>query len=341
MAEKQSAIVNWSQYLALRGVAGFIHCFSINQNLDTAGAMGSAVFHAIPSRRRRAIGNLRMAFPEWDDEQVHDVAERCFRHFFQLFIVDSMAVPRLITATTWTKYVKLGDIGNVLDYFRPGQPLILVTGHCGNWEVLGFFLSTLGHDFTALARPLDNPLVNKWVMELRESRGMRIVTKWGATNQLPEILKRGGRIGFIADQNAGDMGLFVPFFGRLASTYKSIGLMAMRYNVPIVVGIARRVAGKLEFILDVGDIINPADWSDVDDPLFYITARYSRGIEMMVRRNPEQYLWMHRRWKSRPKHELDGEPIPPRLIQKLESLPWMTDREMRRLVELTKTPPES
>lgn len=340
MARNQSAFVNWSQYLALRGVAGFIHCFSINQNLDTAGALGSAVYHAIPSRRRRAISNLRMAFPDWPDEKIHDVAEKCFRHFFQLFIVDSFAVPRLVTATTWPRYIRLGNIGSVLDYFRPGQPVILVTGHCGNWEVLGFFLSTLGHNFSALARPLDNPIINKWVMDLRESRGMRIITKWGATSQIPEILRSGGRIGFIADQNAGDMGMFVPFFGRLASTYKSIGLMAMRYNVPIVAGIARRKPGKLEFILDVEDIINPEDWAGNSDPLFYITARYCRAIEMMIRRTPEQYLWMHRRWKSRPKHEHDGEPIPPRLMHKLESLPWMTETEMRRIVELTKNPPE-
>lgn len=339
MARNQSALANWSQYLALRGVAGFIHCFSIPQNLDTAGAMGSAVFHLFPSRRKRAINNLRMAFPDWSDEQINRVAEDCFRHFFQLFIVDSMAVPRLITTTTWTSFIRLGNIGTVLDYFRPGEPLLLVTGHCGNWEVLGFFLSTLGYDFTALARPLDNPLLNKWVMDLRESRGMRIMTKWGATTQIPEIINRGGRVGFIADQNAGDMGLFVPFFGRLASTYKSIGLMAMRYKVPIVVGVARRVPGKLEFVLGVEDIINPEEWADSNDPLFYITARYCRGIEMMIRKAPDQYLWMHRRWKSRPGHEHDGKPIPPRLIRKLESLPWMTDGEMRRLVELTNNPP--
>src|SRR5262249_46506392 len=157
-------------------------------------------------------------------------------------------------------------------------------------------IAVMGFPMNALARPLDNRLINRWLLGVREARGLRILTKWGATPILQQILETGGRLGFIADQNAGDQGLFVPFFGRLASSYKSIGLLAMRYNVPIMVGAANRIGPNFEYQLLTGDIITPDDWARRDDPLFYITARYNRAIETLIRAAPEQYLWVHRRW---------------------------------------------
>ena len=140
------------------------------------------------------------------------------------------------------------------------------------------------------------------------------------------------QLGFIADQNAGEQGLFVPFFGRLASSYKSIGLLAMRHDVPIITGHARRLGPRLEYELSCTDAIMPQDWADQPDPLFYITARYNRAIEQMIRRAPEQYLWVHRRWKSRPRNERLGKPLSARMIAKLEQLPWMTTDELDLIV---------
>lgn len=333
VARPQSTIVAWSQYALLRSVAGFVHCFAVEQNLHTAAELGSMFLRVFPRRKQRAVENLRRSFPDWTDEQIEDVTERCVRHMFQLLLVDVLATPRLINSSTWPRYIRLGKIGNALDYFQPGRPLLLVTGHCGNWELVGYFLSILGYDMAALARPLDNTFINRWVMELREVRGMRILTKWGASSVLPRMMQRGERVGVIADQNAGVGGMFVPFFGRLASTYKSIGLLAMRYQVPILAGIARRVRDRLEYVLDVEDIIEPEHWADQPDPLFYITARYTRAIETVVRKSPEQYLWIHRRWRSRPRHERENKPFPDRLREQLRALPWMSDEQLQAIVD--------
>jgi KDO2-lipid IV(A) lauroyltransferase len=148
-----------------------------------------------------------------------------------------------------------------------------------------------------------------------------------------EVLREGGALGIIADQNAGDRGMFVPFFGKLASTYKSVGLLAMRQKVPIICGYAHRVGYDCQYEMGVEDIIEPDQWQNQPDPLFYITARYMRAIEMMVRKAPKQYLWMHRRWKSRPPHEHQGKPMGDSLRRNLESLPWMTPELMKRLEE--------
>jgi Kdo2-lipid IVA lauroyltransferase/acyltransferase len=130
-----------------------------------------------------------------------------------------------------------------------------------------------------------------------------VLGKKGATTEITQLLSRGGVVAFVADQNAGSKGVFVDFFGRKASTYKSIGLLAMEYQVPVVIGYARRLNGKFQFQVAAQDIIWPRDWQDQSDPLRYITQRYTRAVEDFVRTDPCQYLWVHRRWKTRPKGE--------------------------------------
>jgi KDO2-lipid IV(A) lauroyltransferase len=323
--------MNWTQYLAARAVAGLLQCFDVNQNLHTAASIGSLLYDVDRIRSRRARRHIAESFPDWPADRVHDVARRSFQNMIQLFMVESVATPRLITPAAWPRYIRLGNIGPVLDHMVCGQPCIFITGHCGNWELLGNAMAAIGYPFVALARPIDNPLINRWMLAAREARGMKIITKWGATPVLQEILQRGGRLGFIADQNAGDQGLFVPFFGRMASSYKSIGLLAMRYNVPIIAGFARRLNSRFEYEISHTDFIRPEQWANRPDPLFYITARYNRAMELMIRAAPEQYLWVHRRWKSRPRWERDGQPMPPRIIEKLQQLPWMTPTELERL----------
>src|SRR4029079_18601184 len=138
------------------------------------------------------------------------------------------------------------------------------------------------------------------------------------------------RIASAVNETAAAKALFVPFSGRLASSYKSIGLLAVRNNVPIVVGSAVRLPGnRFKYELECSDVIEPAEWADQPDPLFYVVARFNRAMETMIRKTPEQYLWMHRRWRSRPRHERMGKPMPERLIDKLRSLPWMTQAELQ------------
>jgi KDO2-lipid IV(A) lauroyltransferase len=327
VATKHNAIVNWSQYLALRGVASLVQCFDVNQNLATAAAVGSAFAALNPTRRERAAANIAMCFPHMPPDQVRDLTRRSIQHMFQLFIVESIMAPRLITRSSWPQYVQFSNLSEVLNLMLRGEPAIFVTGHCGNWEALGCSLGAIGYPVVAMFRPIDNPLIDRWVRDIREARGVTVITKWGATPILQETIRNGGRVAFIADQNAGEQGLFVPFFGRLASSYKSIGLLAMRYEVPIVTGCALRLNNQFRYELRCVDIIRPEDWADHPDPLFYITARYNRAMEHMVRAAPEQYLWLHRRWKSRPRHELEAKPMPAKLIEKIEQLPWMTPQE--------------
>lgn len=330
MARNQSALVNWSQYLALRSAAAAMHSFSPQRNLESARGLGEILFKIDKRHRRRAIFNIARSMPELPREQVVRIAEASMGHFLQLG-VEVMFTTRMVQLDTWSEQFSFRGLDEALGLVLSKRPCILVTGHYGNWEVLGYLMALLGIDLSAVARPIDNPLVNDWLLGVREAKGLRIITKWGASEEMTALMDRGGTLAFIGDQNAGEKGLFVPFFGRMASAYKSIGLLAIRYNAPVICGYARRVGQAFNFQLGVTDIIRPEDWNAAEDPLFYLTARYTRALEQMVREAPEQYLWIHRRWKSRPRHERLGKPMPAAMRRQVESLPWMTDELMRRL----------
>lgn len=303
MAKERIDIIDRLQYLGLRLVTMGLHCFPVERNLRTARLLGNFMYVVDRKHRERALANLRRSFPRMSEAQRKDLARQSMQQLFMLF-VEVLFTTRLVHIDTWAKFVELGAFQEALSLLlRPNQGVILLTGHYGNWEILGYVMATLGFDSTAVARPLDNPYVNRWLLGVREKKGQRIIAKKGATGEITEVLGQGGAVALIADQNAGSKGIFVDFFGRKASTYKSIGLLAMEYDVPIVVGYARRMDGQFRFQCAAQDIIRPEDWKTQEDPLRYITQRYTRAIEDFVREDPGQYLWVHRRWKTRPKGE--------------------------------------
>ncbi len=290
-------------YVGVRLASAAMHCFAVDTNLNTARLIGDAMYAIDRKHRERALANLRRSFPGLTPRQHEKLARHSMRQMVML-AVEMLFTTRLIRLDTWASYCELQNFTEVLQLLlKPNQGLIMLTGHYGNWEILGYVLATLGFETTSVARPLDNPYLNEWVMGVRERQGQKIVGKKGATTEVTDVLDRNGVVGFIADQNAGSKGLFVDFFGRKASTYKSIGLLAMRYEVPVVIGYARRVEGRFQFQVGVQDVIYPADWKSQEDALRYITQRYTKGIEDVIRDEPGQYLWLHRRWKTRPKGE--------------------------------------
>jgi KDO2-lipid IV(A) lauroyltransferase len=164
-----------------------------------------------------------------------------------------------------------------------------------------------GFNVYSIARPLDNKFINRYLYGVRRRKGQKIIDKKGAAELMPDTASSGATLCFIADQDAGKKGVFVDFFGRKASTYKSIGLLAISNNVPICVGYSRRIDNRFYFDMGVTRIIFPKEWADKDDPLTWVTAEYTKAIERFIREDPSQYWWLHRRWKHRPKEELRGE----------------------------------
>ncbi len=333
-------ITQQSLYALLRVSLSVAHLPSPPTVIRVARRVGRT-FGSMPFNRKRvanATDRVALALPHLPEYRRRELVLESYEHLATLAAELSIA-PRLITEDTWPEVVELGTIAPAMRPLMSGRPLVLLTGHCGNWEILGYTLAMLGYRMHVLYRPLDLRPADTWLRQTRSRRGLILLDKFGAMHQLPELMRRGESAGFVADQNAGDRGLHVPYFNRLASTYKSIALLAMQFNAPVLVGQARRLPPSpdhkagVKYRIELADLFGPEDWADQPDPMFYITARYRRAIETMVRSAPEQYLWMHRIWKSRPRHERLNKPFPEPLKDKLRALPWMTEHELEALVE--------
>jgi KDO2-lipid IV(A) lauroyltransferase len=298
----RQALVGIGLYLALRTWIALVGAFPVEVNLRTARLMGRLWWLLKKKHRDRALDNLRPALgDQYNERQLRNIARRSLEHFAQLYLVELAMTPRLITRWSWARYVTLDNLAPALELLLKKTGVILVTGHFGNYELLGAAISRLGLPLTAIMRPLDHALVNRYLVRTREACGLTLLYKKGVMAAAPRVIDNGGALCFIGDQDAGRKGLFVDFFNRPASTYKSIGLLAMQKRVPIVVGYAARIGRGFSYRLRVERIIRPEEWDVQDDPLRWITQTYSHALETAIRRHPEQYLWMHRRWKHQPR----------------------------------------
>ena len=303
LAKPRNKILDYLTYLALRLFAMGVHMFGCKANYRTARWMGNFLYRFDRRHRRRAMKHLELSFPDWPEDKRRRIAQASMRNMVYLGL-EVLFTTRLITPGRWRRHVELEDQAeNLRMALERKTGAIYVTGHFGNWEVVGYTMAALGFPNTAVARPLDNPYINQYILGVRQNRGMTIVDKKGATMTVDDLLDDKGTVCFIADQDAGRKGAFVDFFGRKASTYKSIALLAMAHQVPIVVGYGRRLSEEYHFALGVQRIIHPHEWADKDDPMMWITQEYTRALEDVIRADPEQYLWVHRRWKHRPRGE--------------------------------------
>lgn len=292
------------EYLALRVWILLTGSFPIDANLYTARLIGRIWWRLIKRHRQRAMEHLRMALgDQYSEAELTRIARESFQHFAQLYLVELAQTPRLVDEWSWADHVELGNMGPALRELLADRGVIMLTAHFGSYELLGYTIARLGIPLYAVMRPLDNPLINDYLVASRRASGLNILYKKGATEQAQSILDDKGTLCFIADQNAGRKGVFVDFFGRKASTYKSIGLLAMNQRVPIIVGYAARTRRGFHYRMNVERIIQPEEWESRDDPLQWVTQEYSRALESAIRKHPEQYLWIHRRWKTRPKGE--------------------------------------
>ena len=289
-------------YLGMRILSIVVHIFDVETNLNTARFFGRLMWRYYHRGRERALDNLRASFPEKSEEWMWRTGKESFQQIAML-AMDLIFVPRLVKKHNWRDYSRYKAIERAKWLMKEGRGLLLVGAHYGNFEIAGYLLGLFGFNVYSIARPLDNKYISRYLYRVRQRAGQNIIDKKGAAELMARIASNGATLCFIADQDAGRKGIFVDFFGRKASTYKSIGLLAVTNNIPIAVGYSRRIDNRFFFEIGVNRIIFPHEWADKEDPLAWVTQEYSKAIEESVRENPTQYWWLHRRWKTRPKSE--------------------------------------
>lgn len=287
-------------YLAIRLLGMCLQAMSIDVALGVGRLLGDIAYLIHPRWRHRALDNLHMIYGSTASEAwIRRTARGSLRHLGML-IVEVVYAPRLMKVNASFGHIRLKNMSETLHLLLQDRPVIIVTGHYGNWELLNCVLAVMGFTSYSVARHLPNPYLHRYVFGMREKNGQRIIIKKGATTAVADVLDARQIVCFLADQNAGKRGLFVDFFGRPASTFRSIALLARAYDAPVVVTAATRLGQTFKYEFVTEEVIYPHQWQDRDDPTLWITATYTQAIERVARRHPEQYLWVHRRWKTRP-----------------------------------------
>jgi len=306
MPAKRNTLVDYLSYLALRVLETFVRMFDVQTTYAVCDRLGDLMYCFDRRHRHRALEHLRRSFPGYEEARLRRIARLSMRNLMYLGLEVVLTTRRISTAT-WRRAISFRNVEETIRLMLERRcGLIMVTGHFGNWEVIGYTMAVLGFPTVSVARPLDNPYVNEHIMGIRERTGQSILYKRGATLTMHDVLEGRGALSFIADQDVGRKGIFVDFFGRPASTYKSVALMAIEHQVPIVVGYGRRLGRGFRFEIGIERVIRPHQWAGKDDPVRWITQEYTAALEEAIRRAPEQYVWTHRRWKTRPKGEQPG-----------------------------------
>lgn len=300
MSKPRSPLADYIAYLAVRLFLCLVQSLSLSAGRSLAGTVAWLAFRFDRRHREVALDNLRQAFPgRYTEAELDRLVRRVYRHFCCL-VAEIAHLPRMLHTPNWRRYVDASSAGILVDSVLSGRPLLIVTGHYGNWELASYVLGLIGFKSYAIARPLDNPHLERFLQRFRQKTGQTILAKKGDFDEMQTILSSGGVIAMLADQDAGARAQFVEFFGRPASTHKAVALLALEFQVPILVTVMARVGEPMRYQLRFAELIRPEEYDGRPDAARAITQRFSTALEMLIRQAPEQYLWLHRRWKHQP-----------------------------------------
>ncbi|MHB1564644.1 MAG: lysophospholipid acyltransferase family protein [Leptospirillum sp.] len=267
--------------------------------------LGDALRFIMKSKGKLARENLRAAYPEASEEWIFEIEKKMFRHLGRMG-VEFLQFPDKDEA--WLRqHVQVSGIERAHAALALGKGALILSAHFGNWE---YIFKRLSYDFPkdvyALTRRIKDPNVDLFVKEYREANtGATCILQDNAGSQIVRILKKNGIVITVLDQNAGvKEGAFVPFFGRLASTYTSTARLSLRLGLPVIPVLGHRTTGLDHFVC-VMDPIIPDPSLCGENAVEVLTARFTSLLEKAIREYPEQWIWLHNRWKTRPPGE-DG-----------------------------------
>ncbi len=258
------------------------------------GAVLGTLAHAARLRRRVAEDNLARAFPERDAAERAAILAAHYREAGRI-AAEYARLPELARARDGDVVAEIHG----LEHFESqrGRGAIVMTGHYGNFELFGAYFCRLNPiDF--VVKPLSNPRTEALVADLRRRAGVGVIPLGGGLKHIFKSLRAGRWVAMLADQDARRHGVFVPYFGRLASTPEGPARLALQTGVPIMMGFIRRRPDGRHRVDFEAPYFPPGDASE--ENVRAVTAWHTARLEREVRAHPEQWFWLHRRWKTAP-----------------------------------------
>jgi len=259
-------------------------------------------FSLQPRLQKTAAFNLRLAFPDWTDAQRKEVTRKMVRNLGWM-AAEFVRFPRF-SRENIEKVVILEGHENFLEGQRRGKGVLYLTGHIGAWELSSFAHALYGYPLHYMARPLDNKRLDALVNQYRCSSGNKPIYKNESARVMLKILRDSGTIGILADQNTmPSEGVFVDFFGTAACTTTGLARVALHTGAAVVPGYAYWDETIQKYRLRFEPPVELIRTGDTEHDVFENTQRFAKVIEGIIRKHPDQWVWVHKRWKTRPKGE--------------------------------------
>lgn len=304
MAEK-GKLQTRLEYLLAVAVIGTLQSLPRKAALRVAIALGRSIRFILRSQWRTAIRNLEMAMPDLPDSERRRIAKGTFENLGRTLGYVSESLKLRPESLVELIEIDLGDAEESFERVRSeGRGVMFVTAHIGNWELVVMAFAVQKEPISFLARPLDNLLLEEAATQIRSRYGNRPINKTNSVMAAIRVLRKGGILGVLADVNAHPKeGVFVPFFGIPACTASGAAAIAIRANAAIfpAFSVWDGSIGKYRFVC--GELIEPQNTGDRDRDIVETTAAYTAAIEKVVRAYPDQWMWIHKRWKTRPPGE--------------------------------------
>ncbi|KPJ99676.1 MAG: hypothetical protein AMK71_09375 [Nitrospira bacterium SG8_35_4] len=303
MKKKKSPLIKLLEYCTVYIIILFARAVPLRVVNGISSILGDLLFSLVAKRRNVAIENLTHAFPEKSTQEIKEIARESCRSFFLTFL-EIIKLRYLFNRPDTIHRIREKAKG-VDELFRKAKAIhddsggcIFVTPHIGNWELLPHVSAFVGIPLAVVARPLDNERLEKLVFENRVAGGQVLIPKKNALFALQKTLQKGTSIGMLPDQST-MKGISIDFFNRPATTTPVPAILSITYNRPVVVVACCRQKDGDQYEGFVSDPIRPREHYESEKAeIFRITKEITGQMETIIRKYPEQYLWMHNRWKK-------------------------------------------
>ncbi len=288
-------------YILARLVIGFFRVFPRSPGVWLIRILATLAYHLDFRHRHIAGVNLRIAFPELSERDRSRIARRSFQNT-AMNLLEISRLPSLTQANiaSLVAYDENQGLDNYRAALARGKGILYLTGHFSSWELLPSAHALHGYPLSFITRPLDNSLLERYLLRIRESKGNQVINKRNSARYILKNLQSGGSAGILMDQNTSlQEGVFVDFFGVPAATTTSVALFAMRTDSPVLPGYLTPMSQgryRIKFLPPI-DVIRTGD--RVCD-LEVNTRRFNEVLESIIREQPESWLWGHKRWKNQP-----------------------------------------
>lgn len=302
MPKKRSHIRNLTELLAVRAIFAAVGAFPLRTSMRLGERLGVFLGRHLRRLRKTARRNLEIAFPGISEAERERLTDGTFRSLGRhLGLVTHL---RSITKEQVKGLIDIEGAENVYDAEARGKGILLFTGHFGSWEIFNLLPAAYGYKLYILVRRIDNPLVERFVDSFRTRFGNETLDKMKAARKMYRVLQEGQFLGLLADLNAQHReGIFVDFFGIPACSTTSVAKLALATDVPVVPGFAVWDEERQRYVARFEPALDFTKTGDHEADIRTITEMVAKVIEKYVREYPEQWLWIHKRWNTRPEGE--------------------------------------